>query len=384
MNLVRRLRSLRALVAHDRVLYGHVGVTHRCNMRCRMCAIPLRADASREAPPERFGVVARELADLGCMTVSLDGSEPFMRKDLPKIVEAFAREDIRVRVLTNGVTATPSMLKDVASAGARDASISIDSLDPVIQAEIEDRPDVFPHKFATLAGVIEYFPAGGVHIINAVVTPQTLPGLPDVARFAEEVGFFSSFIPVHLSEGTHPFFAKCGQFAFREESEAALRGFYAELLRRRKNGGIINSRKYLLNSIEYLLGRRVFWQCSAGVLYVSVGPDARISICHEYEDTDSVEAEGFARRYVAGDWREKARSTSLDCADCYRPCWAEIDHLAFGGGAFLGALKIRLRGRARARTALAAGEIAGIAERILAEGRGGAGSIGDASSRTVV
>ncbi len=339
MNLARSFNRVRALAFRDRLLYAHVGVTHRCNMRCRMCSVPLRADADREAPPEKFRVVAKEIADLGCAMVSLGGGEPFLRKDLPRIVEAFASEGLRVRVLTNGVAPDADALRDVTNAGAADFSISLDSLDAEIQGRIEAMPGALPRKMETISRVIALAPRG-VHILNAVVTPLNLDGLLDVARFTRDVGLYSSFIPIHLEAG-HPFFTDDSTLGFGPEERKRVNAIYDELLRMRAKGGVINSRAYLMNSRKYLMGEQPDWRCRAGVLYVSVGPDARISICHEFEESESIDPEGFAARYRLDDWRPRARQKSADCDKCYRPCWAEIDHLATDAEAFLGALRLR-------------------------------------------
>ncbi|MCB9476561.1 MAG: radical SAM protein [Deltaproteobacteria bacterium] len=367
MNLRRRLNSLRAFARHDRLIYGHLGITHRCNMRCRMCTVPERGDVNNEADAARFRTVAKELADLGCLMISIGGGEPFLRKDLPKIVEAFADEGLRVRCLTNGITASKQALTDVANAGATDMSMSLDSLDAKIQAEIEAMDGIFPRKMRTLSWIREIFPPDAVHIINAVVTPQTLPGLRAVAEFARRIGFFSSFIPVHLAEGEHDFFSTDRHLAFTGEQEQTLRAMYAELLARRDDGGVVNSKAYLRNSLQYLLGEPIDWDCHAGELYVSIAPNGRLSICHQFEETDVHEPEGFARWYRDGDWRERARGMSSKCQECYRPCWAEIDHLAFDAEAFWGALKLRFWNPGKRRMRLSVEDIERVAARVRDE-----------------
>ncbi|MCC6156832.1 MAG: radical SAM protein [Deltaproteobacteria bacterium] len=367
MNAARRWRAFRALAAHDRLFYAHVGATHRCNMRCRMCTVPERGDVEREADPAKFRIVAKELAELGCAVVSIGGGEPMLHRDLPGIVEAFAREGMRVRVLTNGITGSRPTIRALANAGATDMSVSLDSLDPVAQARLEDLPGILPKKMETIAAITHEMPRG-THILNAIVTPQTLPGLRRVARFAGEIGYFSSFIPIHLaaSEVEHHFFSDALDLGFAREHREELRAFYGDLARGHV-GGVINSRVYLENSLRYLLGEPFDWSCHAGVLYVSVDPSARISICHQFEETDTVEAEGFAERYLRGDWRRRAREASAPCRACYRPCWAEIDHFAENAEAFLGALGTQARGLLRSLKPRAAEEITAIAEEIAGD-----------------
>ncbi len=366
MILMRKLRSARALAFHDRPIYTHVGVTHRCNMRCRMCSIPERANVSAEGSPEKFAIAAKEIARLGCMAVSLGGGEPFLRKDLPKIVEAFAGRGMRVRVLTNGATATEQMVADVANAGAADISISLDSLDESVQTALENRKGLLEKKYACISNVQKHFPRDSVHILNAVVTPQTLPGLVDVARFAKALGFFAGFIPVHIEAGHH-FFTGETSFRFRDADRRRVRAVYGELMDLRAKGGIVNSRKFLENSMKYLLGEPVSWNCNAGSLYLSIGPDARIAACHEFEDTRSVEPEEFAERFMRGAWGRETAKLRAGCRACFRPCWAEVDFLASNPGAFFSSLKMRFMGSGQSAPKLDADEIAALADRMKSE-----------------
>jgi MoaA/NifB/PqqE/SkfB family radical SAM enzyme len=67
-----------------------VFVTSRCNLLCRHCfyweELNLKKD---ELTLEEFQAVARSLPNL--LSVSLTGGEPYLRKDLPEIAEAFER-----------------------------------------------------------------------------------------------------------------------------------------------------------------------------------------------------------------------------------------------------------------------------------------------------
>jgi MoaA/NifB/PqqE/SkfB family radical SAM enzyme len=370
MSLWRKIRSSRGLSLKDRPIYAHVGVTHRCNMRCRMCSIPARANQATEATPERFAVAAKEIADLGCLAVSLGGGEPFMRKDLPQIVEVFAKQGLRVRVLTNGATASAQMIADIASAGAKDISISLDSLDEKIQAGLEDRKGLLRKKFESISNVQAHFPGGGIHILNAVVTPQTLSGLINVARFAKAIGFYAGFIPVHIEKGHH-FFTGDASLRFGAEDRDRLREVYQNLIGLRGQGGIVNSKKFLDNSRKYLLGEPVDWRCRAGALYLSIGPDARIAACHEFEDSDSVEPVGFAKRFLFEDWPRRAKENRRGCSKCFRPCWAEIDYLATDIGAFFGSLSMRLFGPQGKPARFETEELAGLAASILSDAEAG-------------
>jgi cyclic pyranopterin phosphate synthase len=67
--------------------------------------------------------------------VLLTGGEPFARKDLSEIIYAFESRGIHVRMQTNGFASEEQIAKAV-EAGGRDISISLDSLNPERQDNI--------------------------------------------------------------------------------------------------------------------------------------------------------------------------------------------------------------------------------------------------------
>ena len=83
-------------------------VTERCNMRCRHCMFWQRIDTpGSEFSLEQIEAVAGSLQPL--RTIALTGGEPFLRKDIVQIVEAFyeINHSQHVQVDTNGLQLEP-------------------------------------------------------------------------------------------------------------------------------------------------------------------------------------------------------------------------------------------------------------------------------------
>ncbi len=86
--------------AKDIILF----VTDRCNMRCAHCMFWRKIDdPGPEMTLEQYQRIAQTAPPL--RTVSITGGEPFLRKDLPEIIESFYRENRshNVQVNTNGL-----------------------------------------------------------------------------------------------------------------------------------------------------------------------------------------------------------------------------------------------------------------------------------------
>jgi len=114
-----------------------VSVTDRCNLRCRYCM-----------PREVFGTdfpflerdelltfeeierLVRVLVDLGVRKVRLTGGEPLLRRDLPDLVARLTGvgglEDL---ALTSNGVLLPRMADELAAAGLRRVTVSLDALD---------------------------------------------------------------------------------------------------------------------------------------------------------------------------------------------------------------------------------------------------------------
>ena len=78
-------------------LHGSIIVTYRCNARCNMCDVwrfPSR-------PDEEIGLKVIEKLPQMFFT-NITGGEPFVRQDLPDIVELLRRKSQRIVISTNG------------------------------------------------------------------------------------------------------------------------------------------------------------------------------------------------------------------------------------------------------------------------------------------
>src|SRR5512141_3000537 len=80
-----------------------IELTPRCNLRCRYCYFFNNpAVVYRELPTDEWLKFFNELGSLGVMNVVLAGGEPFMRDDLPVLLEGIVRNRMRFSLLSNG------------------------------------------------------------------------------------------------------------------------------------------------------------------------------------------------------------------------------------------------------------------------------------------
>src|SRR3990167_5839777 len=116
-------------------IYVQFYVTARCNMTCNQCNIIYANSDVRECMLDEIKLIGDNLAELGTAIILLTGGEPYVRKDLPEIIEVFESRGIHVRMQTNG-TASEEEIQRSVEYGGKDISVSLDSLVPETQDEI--------------------------------------------------------------------------------------------------------------------------------------------------------------------------------------------------------------------------------------------------------
>jgi SynChlorMet cassette radical SAM/SPASM protein ScmE len=80
-----------------------IEITSRCNLRCRYCYYFGNPGVEyKDLPTDEWLRFFDELGRCTLMDVTLQGGEPFIREDLPQLVEGIVRNRMRFSILSNG------------------------------------------------------------------------------------------------------------------------------------------------------------------------------------------------------------------------------------------------------------------------------------------
>jgi GTP 3',8-cyclase len=178
-----------------------VSLTDRCNLRCRYC-MPREVFGPDHAFLERDELLSFEeltrvlaaFAQLGVTKLRLTGGEPLLRRDLPDLVRMVAGikgiEDIALT--TNGVL-LPRLAPELADAGLRRITVSLDALDDATFRAVADTN--LPVS-SVLDGVDAALAAGLQPVkINAVLQKGVNDDqIEDLAGWARDTGVTLRFI----------------------------------------------------------------------------------------------------------------------------------------------------------------------------------------------
>ncbi|SFN75769.1 radical SAM protein [Nitrosospira briensis] len=157
-------------------------ITQRCNLDCTLCYLSENSEAVQDIPIEEiFRRIDLIRAHFGSNTdVQITGGEPTLRKhdELLAIVRKVRSLGLRPTLMTNGLRATRSLLRQLASAGLMDVAFHVDTTQQIKGFRTEIELNVLRRKFIDRAGGL------GLSIMfNTTVHDNNFDEIPDVVRF---------------------------------------------------------------------------------------------------------------------------------------------------------------------------------------------------------
>ncbi len=326
-------------------VYAHFGITHRCNLTCKMCGIWRYGNEKEEVSLDECREIAARMRRLGVVQCSIGGGEPFAHQKVEEIAKFFVDEGINLRLLTNGIGVGRDRIDRAMSYGVKNFSISLDSLYPnrfdyICEHEgaWEDAVSTISHIGRSLAGV-----PGAMPTINCVVSNLNLEELPDLVRFAKDVGFAISFLPIELlpdaKAGVRNWEARFIRYRpemglHTEDSPSSMLArvdkAYDQIIQMKAEGWpILNSTPYLESSRTYLkTGQFPAEGCDAGRLYFSIAPNGQFTICHRTVQQHIHFLDPDFEDYFHSAVYERARMLEAgSCEGCMRACWIDTSHM---------------------------------------------------------
>jgi len=108
-------------------------VTSACNLKCVHCYASA-GKAQKELTTSQGLELISQFRDYGVPVVLFSGGEPTMRRDLPELIDAVVKSEIRAVISSNGTLITSDMAKRLSDLGLSYIGVSLDGM-----KEINDR-----------------------------------------------------------------------------------------------------------------------------------------------------------------------------------------------------------------------------------------------------
>jgi MoaA/NifB/PqqE/SkfB family radical SAM enzyme len=335
-NLSQQYNFAKSFIFKKSPLYVQFYITARCNLVCEQCNIIYSDAKHQEMNIDQINNVAENLKKIGVNIVLLIGGEPFIRKDIDKIVRAFTSRNIHVRMQTNGI-ATSSQLKSCVEYGGKDISISLDSLEPNLQDEINGGfKKSWTRAINTISNVSNIFPENSTAFFNSVIMPKNLNQIIKVIKFATKIGWGVSLVPVHVSTPDHTMGYRTLDYdnnvTFDKSNETEIKELILKLKEIKKNYNLYDSDEYLNDVEKFLLNKPIDWRkknndiCDSPNLYFAISPSGTLKTCCDYEATKNifVYEKNFPELYHSGKIQEIVYPITKSCNGCMYGSYPEI------------------------------------------------------------
>lgn len=117
-------------------IIAHLGITQRCNMRCRYCSVREPYESMKELSTEEWKKIIKNIAELGVFQIGFTGGEPTLREDLIELAEYVNSLNCTFNLTTNCWHLSEEMIAKLKKAGMRQCQVSLDSHLPEVNDKL--------------------------------------------------------------------------------------------------------------------------------------------------------------------------------------------------------------------------------------------------------
>lgn len=303
-------------------------ITHRCNLRCKMCGVCDQNPRREEAPELGLKECEEIIAGAARLKTSLmliSGGEALLRKDLVLHTIRVGRANgIAAHLCTNGLLLTPDAVAELREAGLETVSVSVESP----QRDVHD----------SLRGSGTYDAAiGGIRLlretapeirvgINCTITASNFRNLDAMVPFAESLGAHQiKFAPVHtnLLHRKKDYGALQDLF-FSEEQLPQLEEEIAKLRKAMQKTRLLTSSSLFLSKISSLALETPRFHCYAGFAACTVNPDGSVTPCCDMDGALSIRDMPLDEIWRSPQYQAMRRQVCRCTSHCWDALYAEI------------------------------------------------------------
>ena len=160
-------------------------MTKQCNLKCIHCYATATPHPGKDELSAKEGkILLDDIASYGCPVVLFSGGEPFLRKDLFKLIKYADSLGLRTAISTNGTLITEENAKLAKKAGVRYIGVSLDGMQ-IINDKFRGVEGTFNKA---VNGMKNSLKAGIKTGLRFTITKHNQNDLPDVLLKLKEIG----------------------------------------------------------------------------------------------------------------------------------------------------------------------------------------------------
>lgn len=328
---------IKATLFKNTPIYVQFYITARCNLTCEQCNIIYSNADVEECSIYQIEKIAENFAKLGVAIVLLTGGEPFLRKDLPQIINAFESRGIHIRMQTNGF-ASEKQIDDAIKAGGKDISISLDSLKPSLQDKINGGfKDSWHQAIKAISLFTNKLPKeNSFASLGTVLQKKNHKDIIDIIKFGTSIGWYTSLVPVHTTTYSKPmgFRTFDNTINFVKDQEADFEKIIHKVKSMKREGFLLyDSDQYLNDIYNFVLNKPIEWReknkniCDSPNLYFAVLPNGEFAPCCDHRLNSKrffTYSDSFVKDYNSSQLRNAVYEKTSSCSGCMYGSYPEI------------------------------------------------------------
>jgi len=165
-------------------------VTHRCNLRCEHCYVPLgeRTVAQRRASElsaDQFRSIIDQITDAGCLWIKLTGGEPFVRSDFMDLYLYARSRGMLVTLYTNATQITAKVVRLLVENPPELIEVSLYGSVPAVYEGLTRTPGSYTR---CLRGIERLTDSGLPVLLKTPVTRHNVDDVAALRALADRLG----------------------------------------------------------------------------------------------------------------------------------------------------------------------------------------------------
>lgn len=164
-----------------------VELTKRCNLDCTMCYYRKSKNEKDFIETEDLIRFITQLKEIGAEVLSLTGGEPFLRRDLPKIIRHASDIGLKTTIFTNAQLIDKILARKIVDSGLSYLFCSLDALTPELNDKIRGRKGVFDRTIKAINSLNEARAGSNLKLgIGTVIMGVNLKEIKDLTEFSKD------------------------------------------------------------------------------------------------------------------------------------------------------------------------------------------------------
>jgi MoaA/NifB/PqqE/SkfB family radical SAM enzyme len=311
----------------------YISLSHLCNFNCRMCGVK---NILREHSLDP-GVVMKVLDDISLWkndaVVVLTGGEPFLYKDIFKVVDHAVSRGVSIELVSNGSQIdSPQIAERIISSGLRNIAISLDGADAATHDNVRGTKGAFEKACQALKylSCAKKERGSGPQIsVWTTIMKENLDELYDFIHLSKDLGVECLvYHPVIVIQEDMQNTVAEGGLWLNDVDTGRLRQQIDKISEYQKQNGFVAFLHDPYLWLDYF--RRTLtkeqWRCNPFV-FVDIGPDGDVRSCGPaFGNVKELGLTGCLNTTEANSARERMSGCTKPCL---QTCWArpEADSL---------------------------------------------------------